>query len=161
MTDKASWKPDGKRREVWQDFFDTGPDRVLFSDDSVVILSDRTPKASTHLLVIPRFEPIPGTESLRKEHLPLLLHMRDVGERLCAEQSTAQGKSGDGSRAPMIVGFHRKPTRSVEHLHLHVMQPPFTPHWNRVRYTEPPKFLPFLFIRITSMIHKIRQRSSC
>jgi sulfate adenylyltransferase (ADP) / adenylylsulfatase len=147
----------GLEREVWLDFFNTASDRILYSDEQVVIISDRTPRASTHLLVLPRYVHISGTEALRSDHIPLLLHMKEVGDRVCAERSCARQDSED-TQAPRVVGFHRKPLRSVDHLHLHVMQPPFTPKWQRIRFSEPPQFLPLAFIRLSSMIEKLRQR---
>jgi hypothetical protein len=34
------------------------------------------------------------------------------------------------------LGFHRPPFASVHHLHMHCLGEPFTPRWNRLRFTE-------------------------
>jgi diadenosine tetraphosphate (Ap4A) HIT family hydrolase len=151
--------PETSRREVWRDFFALDDGRVLHADESVVVFMDRTPKATTHLLVVPRYEAIRGVESLRPQHVPLLSHMRDVGVKACAELQQRSGRATEASA--LVLGFHRKPLRSVDHLHLHVMQPPFTPGWQRLRYREPPKPLAIAFIQFSSVIARLRSVRPC
>eukprot|EP00187_Rhodella_violacea_P017428 CAMPEP_0184727872 /NCGR_PEP_ID=MMETSP0314-20130426/37682_1 /TAXON_ID=38298 /ORGANISM="Rhodella maculata, Strain CCMP 736" /LENGTH=51 /DNA_ID=CAMNT_0027193567 /DNA_START=24 /DNA_END=175 /DNA_ORIENTATION=- len=43
---------------VWQTFFNTPPEDVLFQDAELVVIRDRTPRAAVHLLVIPRHQHI-------------------------------------------------------------------------------------------------------
>lgn len=142
-------------REVWRDYFFVTPDRILFQDDEIVVVRDRTPKASEHLLVIPRFEAISGTESLRPSHIPLLAHMLNAGEHVM----TLQRHESSAANEELVVGFHRKPLRSVDHLHLHVLHPPFTPPKNRYKYWELPLFLPVAFISLASLVEKLRRRA--
>lgn len=137
------------RHEVWRDFFNVREDRLLYSDESVVAFRDRTPKASTHILVCPRYDALRGAESLRSGSLPLLARMQTVGERVAREQRAAAGLAAGEA---VVLGFHRRPLRSVDHLHLHVMVPPFTPAWQRWRYTE---LGPFGFISLTSVVRSL------
>lgn len=145
------WAPDATRPEVWREYFSTPAESVVYADDRVVVIRDRSPRAVTHLLVLPRFEALTGAESLRPAHAPLLAHMADVGGRAAAAEAGAAA-----GRGALVLGFHRRPLRSVEHLHLHVLQPPFVPRWQRVRFWEPPRCLPVAFVRLTTVMEKLR-----
>lgn len=147
---RESWAPDATRPEVWRRYFNTPAEHVVYADDRVVVVRDRSPRAVTHLLVLPRFEEVTGAESLRPSHASLLAHMGDVGARAAAAEAGAAA-----GRGPLVLGFHRRPLRSVEHLHLHVLQPPFVPRWQRLRYWEPPRCLPLAFVNLASVMEKL------
>jgi hypothetical protein len=84
-----------------------------------------------------------GVDSLRAEHLPLLAHMEAVAQRL----------SG-GEVDDLVLGFHRKPLRSVNQLHLHVMRPPFR-DWHKIRYTMPWHSFPFGYIDLSEVVRRV------
>lgn len=131
--------------EPWRKFFDVQLDRLVYQDNFVVVFRDRKPRASSHLLVVPRYDAVIGVEGLNVAHLPLLAHMEAV----------AQQVAPDGPE-PLVLGFHRKPLRTVPYLHLHCIRPPFTPPWQRMRYTQPP--VPGLaFVNLSTVVRKLSQ----
>ncbi|OQR84124.1 hypothetical protein ACHHYP_13865 [Achlya hypogyna] len=104
---------------------------ILFEDDRVVAFRDRRPRASSHLLVIPK-EHIVNTHALDHGHIELVQHMVAVGRAVLAKESDTRALA----ETPPIFGFHQYPFTSVDHLHLHCLVPPFEPCYNRLRYTE-------------------------
>lgn len=84
----------------------------MYKDDEIVVFPDRAPRAATHILVVPRHRHIRGVENLEQEDIPLLQHMRQIGQQL-------------SSSPACYTGFHQWPLRSVDHLHLHCIVPPF------------------------------------
>mmetsp|Transcript_34423 Transcript_34423/g.84394 ORF Transcript_34423/g.84394 Transcript_34423/m.84394 type:complete len:115 (-) Transcript_34423:10-354(-) len=102
--------------DAWSRFFRGAT--PIYSDDNVVVFPDREPRAQTHLLVVPRRH-IKGVEDLEGSHQQLVEQMVAVGES-CLKQQMATGSGQD-----LVFGFHQFPLRSVEHLHLHCLQPPF------------------------------------
>ncbi|PXF44782.1 Bifunctional adenosine 5'-phosphosulfate phosphorylase/adenylylsulfatase HINT4 [Gracilariopsis chorda] len=102
---------EAKATEVWEQYFENVP-AILYMDDEIVAFPDRDPKASTHVLVVPRRRHIIGVEGLKPSDLPLLDAMGRVGKQLT-------------NCLPSNMGFHQRPFRSVDHLHLHCIVPPF------------------------------------
>jgi diadenosine tetraphosphate (Ap4A) HIT family hydrolase len=129
--------------DVWRKYFTVPAEKMVFEDDRVVAFHDRTPRAELHILVVPRHDSLRGVESLRAEHLPLLAHMEAVAQRL----------SG-GEVDDLVLGFHRKPLRSVNQLHLHVMRPPFR-DWHKIRYTMPWHSFPFGYIDLSEVVRRV------
>lgn len=111
--------------EPWEEHFAVAPSAVLYKDPDVVIFRDRQPRASVHLLAVPRHRRIRGVESLTPADIPLLHAMSHVAARLAGPTAT-----------PVHIGFHQWPLRSVHHLHLHYVVPPFTARFQRRRFTE-------------------------
>lgn len=138
---------DADKEELWQTYFDAPPSRLLFSDDDVVAFEDRSPRAAKHILVVPRHRHIRGVEALRPTDRPLLEKMARVGSELT--NCDAAG-----------MGFHQWPTRSVAHLHLHCLCPPFLPAWQKIRYT--PLFSeknPIGFVSLTSVLRRLSRQN--
>ncbi|KAI9341023.1 HIT-like domain-containing protein, partial [Zopfochytrium polystomum] len=98
---------------------------LVHADDQFVVFHDINPSARVHLLIIPR-EHIPSVLNLTARHLPLLRSMRALGHQLLSEL-VDQGDTGYPVR---LLGFHVPPFTSVQHLHLHVIAPPFK-NWIR------------------------------
>ncbi|XP_040273776.1 aprataxin [Bufo bufo] len=103
------------------------PDMQVFKDDKVVVIKDKYPKARYHWLVLP-WQSISSLKMLQPEHLELLQHMHEVGEKI-AQQHSAH------SKAPFRLGYHVIP--SMSHIHLHVISQDFDSpclknkkHWN-------------------------------
>ncbi|XP_042903823.1 aprataxin isoform X2 [Parasteatoda tepidariorum] len=101
------------------------PELLVESDDLVVIIKDKYPKARHHYLILPK-ENIPDLKSLKSSHLPLLKHMHEQANKL-----TERINSECGVR----IGYHAVP--SMSHLHLHVISQDFDSpclktktHWN-------------------------------
>lgn len=90
------------------------PADIVYEDDQCVAFRDVTPKAPTHVLVIPR-EPIPSLEQLTNDNAPLLGHLwiviRDVARQM--------GLAESGYR--VVVNCGKDGGQSVDHLHFHIL----------------------------------------
>lgn len=124
-----------QRKEAWEKHFEVKASNVLYVDDEIVVFSDRHPKATSHLLIVPRHEHIVGEEALEPKHVPLLKRMERTARELSPESET-----------PLVLGFHQKYSRSVPHLHLHSMVLPYVPPRNRFRYGEAPQCLTSVYM---------------
>lgn len=101
------------------------PDLIVESDDKMVVIKDKYPKAKYHFLVMPK-ESIPNLKSLKTEHLDLLKHFDKKGREV-AEKTDANIR--------FRYGYHSVP--SMSHLHMHVISQDFNSpclktkkHWN-------------------------------
>jgi Scavenger mRNA decapping enzyme C-term binding len=61
----------------------------VFSDDDFVVIRDKFPKARLHLLVIPRDPELLDLSCLRRQHLPVLGKMRELGEHWAQQVGSA------------------------------------------------------------------------
>ncbi|XP_072114231.1 aprataxin isoform X2 [Mobula birostris] len=103
------------------------PKLQVYKDDTVVVIKDKYPKARFHWLVLP-WESISSLKAVRKDHLNLLQHMNEVGEKLVRERV-------DSKALRFRLGYHAIP--SMSHMHLHVISQDFDSpclktkkHWN-------------------------------
>ena len=94
-----SWKYALTKISTKPDEFD-----IIYSDEHVVIILDKYPKASQHYLMIPR-KRIDYPSNLTVEDLPLLYHMLEISKKY------------DDHR--YLIGFHRNP--SLVQLHCHII----------------------------------------
>ena len=83
---------------------------IIYEDEWVWVIDDKYPKSILHWLVIPKIKLIHGLDDLTHEHLPLLIHMKNVVTELIATAT---------ARHEFLVGFHKEP--SLYQLHLHVL----------------------------------------
>ncbi|XP_078693908.1 aprataxin-like [Branchiostoma floridae x Branchiostoma belcheri] len=97
------------------------------SDDRVVIIKDKYPKARYHWLVLPK-ENIPSLKAVSSKQLDLLKHMHKKGQELI-------DRTEDAKHLSFRLGYHAIP--SMSHLHLHVISQDFDSpclkhkkHWN-------------------------------
>ena len=91
--------------------------KILFQDEKVIMFSDYRPICEVHLQCIPKIH-IKNINSLTKEHIPLLLHMKEVAKKFLIDSYKAKENE-------IVMGFHIPPWNSVDHLHMHCMKPPF------------------------------------
>ncbi|CAG5135580.1 unnamed protein product [Candidula unifasciata] len=98
---------------------------VVDSDDKLVVIKDKYPKAKYHFLVMPRRK-IPSLKHVTKTDLDLLRHMQKKGEEI-AERANKE--------LQFRFGYHAVP--SMSHLHMHVISQDFNSpflktkkHWN-------------------------------
>lgn len=91
-------------------------DAVVDSDEKVVIIKDKYPKALFHFLVLPR-QKIPNLKSLTTDELPLLEYIQRKGEEI-AQRANKELK--------FRFGYHAVP--SMSHLHMHVISQDFNSH---------------------------------
>lgn len=90
------------------------PADIIYEDDQCLAFRDVSPKAPTHVLVIPR-EPIPSLEHLTHNNAALLGHLwlviRDVARQV--------GVSEGGYR--VVVNCGNDGGQTVDHLHFHIL----------------------------------------
>lgn len=103
------------------------PSLQVFSDDQLVVIKDKYPKARHHFLVCPKLK-INNLKALKPEHLSLLKHMHAVGKKVLKDSLGEQ-------KLEYQLGYHAIP--SMSHLHLHAMTTDFDSpclktkkHWN-------------------------------
>jgi len=85
---------------------------IVYEDDQVVAFKDINPKASTHLLLIPK-QHIASLKEAQEEHQQLL------GKLMLTAKEIADDKDAAGYKLVMNVG--EKGGQMVEHLHLHLL----------------------------------------
>lgn len=90
------------------------PAEFVFQDNQVVAFRDINPAAPTHVLIIPR-KPIPTTNDIEPEDLPLIGHMFLVAKQIAKDEGVAE----DGYRLIMNCNSHGG--QEVFHLHLHLI----------------------------------------
>jgi histidine triad (HIT) family protein len=90
------------------------PAEFLHNDDLVVAIRDISPKAPTHLLLMPR-EHIQSAAQLRDEHGPMLGRLFAVAAKLAADA----GIVGSGFR--LVTNAGEGAGQSVPHLHFHLL----------------------------------------
>ena len=90
------------------------PATIEHDDDLVVVIRDISPRAPTHLLLIPR------------EHIRSVLELRETDGAMlgrlfavAADLARREGLADDGYRVVSNVG--RLGGQSVDHLHLHLL----------------------------------------
>ncbi|XP_063704526.1 aprataxin [Culicoides brevitarsis] len=98
----------------------------VMTNERLVAIKDKFPKARIHFLVMPK-EQISTIFELKKSHLDLLDDMYLMAERLIEKQQM--------SKASFKIGFHAIP--SMQQVHLHVISRDFDSealktkkHWN-------------------------------
>ncbi|GCC29600.1 hypothetical protein chiPu_0008043 [Chiloscyllium punctatum] len=103
------------------------PKMQVYKDDKVVVIKDKYPKARFHWLVLP-WESLSNLKVVRRDHLTLLQHMHQVGQKLVQECL-------DTDTLKFRLGYHAIP--SMSHIHLHVISQDFDSpclktkkHWN-------------------------------
>ncbi|XP_042208081.1 aprataxin-like isoform X2 [Homarus americanus] len=100
------------------------PNLVVESDDRIVIIKDKYPKARYHFLVIPKLN-FPNLKSLKREQSELLHYMEDQSRLLATKYPQVEFR----------YGYHAIP--SMSQLHLHMISQDFDSpclktkrHWN-------------------------------
>jgi histidine triad (HIT) family protein len=86
---------------------------VIYQDDQCLAFRDITPKAPTHVLIIPR-KVIPTHDDLTDADGPLLGHLHLVAKRLASELGLK-----DGYR--LVLNCRESAGQTVPHLHLHLL----------------------------------------
>ena len=90
------------------------PAELLHDDDLVVAFRDISPKAPTHILVIPRRH-IVSAADLTEEDAPLLGRLFAVAANLAREAGVAD------SGCRLVTNAGRGAGQSVDHLHFHLL----------------------------------------
>ncbi|MDH5573716.1 MAG: histidine triad nucleotide-binding protein [Gammaproteobacteria bacterium] len=89
------------------------PADIVFEDEKVLIFKDINPKASIHLLMIPR-EHIASLTDLSKEHNTLIAHMMQLLPSIARSQGLDSGFR-------TIINTGAGAGQEVFHLHIHLL----------------------------------------
>jgi histidine triad (HIT) family protein len=90
------------------------PAKVVYEDDQCLAFEDISPKAPTHVLLIPKKE-IASLDALAAEDGALLGHMMLVVQKLARDLGIADG----GYR--LVANTGADGGQSVDHLHFHLL----------------------------------------
>ena len=90
------------------------PSTQIAADDTVVAIRDISPRAPTHVLVLPR-DHIPSAADLTDEDADLIGHIFAIAAAIARSEGIAEG----GYRIVTNVGAWGGQT--VDHLHFHLM----------------------------------------
>jgi len=90
------------------------PGDSVYQDGEVMAFRDINPKASTHLLIIPK-DHIPSLAQITSEQLPLMGHMIDVANKLAKNEGILE------SGYKVVINCGRGGGQLVPHLHLHLI----------------------------------------
>lgn len=115
------------------------PDSVIMHNEEFVVIKDKYPKSTLHLLIMPR-QSIQNPSQLLKGHLDLVINMEKLASTLAAQWMARDttinfGSVPDPKSSQVLIGFHAIP--SMSQLHLHVISNDFNSpslkskkHWN-------------------------------
>ena len=90
------------------------PADILYQDELVTAFRDISPKAPTHILIVPNVL-IPTVNDVEPEHEAALGRMFTVARKLAAKEEI----SDDGYR--LIVNCNRHGGQEVYHIHMHLV----------------------------------------
>lgn len=90
------------------------PATIVDQDDLVVAFRDINPRATTHVLLMPRRH-IPSAQQLTQDDGPMLGHLFAMSARL----ATQEGIADRGYRITTNVG--KDGGQTIDHLHFHLM----------------------------------------
>ncbi|GHA19305.1 purine nucleoside phosphoramidase [Oceanisphaera arctica] len=90
------------------------PADILYQDELVTAFRDISPKAPTHVLIVPNVL-IPTVNEVEAEHELALGRLFTVARKLAAEA----GLSEDGYR--LIINCNRHGGQEVYHIHMHLL----------------------------------------
>lgn len=123
---------------------------LYYRDEKITIWYDGFPKAKVHLLIVPNDTSITNLSKLTKQHLPLIEHMKAVGNQIIK-----QLKEEKACFADIKMGFHAKPSLNL--LHCHLISTDFvsdclktSKHWNS--FTTP------FFVPISLVIQMLKEK---
>jgi len=90
------------------------PSEIIYEDDDVVAFNDISPKARTHVLIVPK-KHIDTIKDLKEDEADEEL----VGKMILAARNIAKEKNLDGYQLLFNVG--KSAGQIVFHIHLHLM----------------------------------------
>ncbi|MQL80041.1 hypothetical protein Taro_012463 [Colocasia esculenta] len=136
---KMEENTDGRGKKTWSSWAqalhqtvmhpEQHKDDILEVSDDFVVLCDRYPKGKRHVLVLSRLNGLDCLADVRREHLPLLKQMHNLGIKW------SKKFLNEDSSLIFRLGYHSAP--SMRQLHLHVISQDFDSeylknkkHWN-------------------------------
>lgn len=91
------------------------PSTAVFDNEEFYVFPDIHPKASVHLLIIPKDHILRSMAELTPDQEPMIGRMMSLARRLAEEQGIAE----NGYRLVFNVRHHGG--QEVDHLHLHLL----------------------------------------
>jgi histidine triad (HIT) family protein len=88
------------------------PSDVVFENDNIIVFKDINPKATLHLLVVPK-EHIASIKELEEENKSLIGELILVAKKIAKEQNLTGYK--------LIFNVGREGGQLIDHLHLHLL----------------------------------------
>ncbi|KAJ3321348.1 hypothetical protein HDV06_004452 [Boothiomyces sp. JEL0866] len=101
---------------------ESGPNKIVYSDEQFVAFEDINPAAKTHYLLIPR-DHIVSVKQLGPSHIPMLHNMTRIAKQMI-------------NSTKLVLGFHVPPFNSIDHLHLHIIEKPFKNVFRALKYPD-------------------------
>ena len=117
-------------------FCTSNQDQLIWQDSDYKIIRDISPKATSHWLLIPKTHH-KNINSI--SDITILKRMKDIAIQVYAQEGKKDG----------LFGFHVPPFTSVDHLHLHIIERPFTSIFGSILF---PSFNSLWFKTIDSAI---------
>lgn len=90
------------------------PADIVYESDEIIAIRDISPKAPTHVLVIPKVE-IPTVNDIQANQAELVGNMVLAAQRIAADEGIAE----DGYR--LIINCNQHGCQEVFHLHMHLV----------------------------------------
>ena len=90
------------------------PSDTVYQDEEVMAFRDINPKATTHIIVIPK-DHIPSLAHVSEEQLPLMGRIIDVANKLAKEEGISE------SGYKVVINCGQGGGQVVPHLHLHLL----------------------------------------
>lgn len=91
----------------------TIPSTAVYQDDLAYAFADITPKAPTHILIVPK-EHIPSLHDATEHHRELLGHLLWVAAEIARLKDLGRGYR-------VIINIGEDGGQTVDHLHVHLM----------------------------------------
>jgi histidine triad (HIT) family protein len=89
------------------------PSEVVYQDETVMAFKDIHPKASVHVLIIPK-KHIPSLSEMKKEDLPIVAHMMEVANTVAEQQGTK-------GTFKLVINTGKEAGQVIMHLHMHLL----------------------------------------
>ena len=109
------------------DFCQSDPANILYSDHDYIAFKDINPSAKLHFLVIPR-KHLGPISHLSAEHIVMLKKMKEIALKVLDDHSFSTNQTQ--------LGFHVPPFNSIHHLHLHGIGLPFNNWFRSLKYPK-------------------------
>ncbi|EPZ36663.1 Histidine triad (HIT) protein domain-containing protein [Rozella allomycis CSF55] len=115
---------------------------IIWQNDEFFVINDHRPAARFHYLIIPKTHMGPLTEVLKdndpEKNAEFFAKMGSISVHLIGRHLLPEA----------IVGFHVPPFNSIDHLHCHVIIPPYRRWWHSFMYHYSFNFTPLTLVRL-------------
>ncbi|CAI2381784.1 unnamed protein product [Moneuplotes crassus] len=109
--------------------YKTQKERIIYQDEKVFVIQDRTPGARIHYLVNP-LRHIKNVNHLKSSDSELISHMESVGKLLIEKENLDK-------KSRRKLGFHKASNTSIPHLHMHILAGKYSSLLCYIKYNWP------------------------